>query len=152
MDGVLWHEGKAIAGAPELIQKWTDADTKFLVLTNNSIYTQHDLSIRLQAGGLNVPKELIYTSALATADFLAHQSPKSSAYVIGENGLISAMHDIGYVLTESNPEYVVLGETRNLSFDSLTKAARFINNGAKFIATNPDPTGPSKDGVMLATG
>lgn len=152
MDGVLWHEGKAIAGAPELIQKWTDADTKFLVLTNNSIYTQHDLSIRLQAGGLNVPKELIYTSALATADFLAHQSPKSTAYVIGENGLISAMHDIGYVLTESNPEYVVLGETRNLSFDSLTTAARFINNGAKFIATNPDPTGPSKDGVMLATG
>ena len=125
MDGVLWHEGKAIAGAPELIQKWTDQDTKFLVLTNNSIYTQHDLSIRLQAGGLNVPKELIYTSALATADFLAHQSPKSTAYVIGENGLISAMHDIGYVLTESNPEYVVLGETRNLSFDSLTKAARF---------------------------
>ena len=129
MDGVLWHEGRAIPGAPELIEKWTSEETKYLVLTNNSIYTPHDLAIKLQAGGLNVPENLIYTSALATADFLDHQSPKSTAYVIGENGLISAMHDIGYVLTESNPEYVVLGETRNLSFDSLTKAARFINTG-----------------------
>ena len=152
MDGVLWHEGKAIPGAPELVKKWLEAETKFLVLTNNSIYTPHDLSIRLKSGGLNVPESLIYTSAMATADFLNHQSPKSTAYVIGENGLITAMHEIGYVLTESKPEYVVLGETRNLSFDSLTKAARFINAGSKFIATNPDATGPSKDGVMLATG
>jgi NagD protein len=152
MDGVLWHEGKAIPGAPELVKKWLEAETKFLVLTNNSIYTPHDLSIRLKSGGLNVPESLIYTSAMATADFLNHQSPKSTAYVIGENGLITAMHEIGYVLTESKPEYVVLGETRNLSFDSLTKAARFINAGSKFIATNPDATGPSKDGVLLATG
>jgi NagD protein len=152
MDGVLWHEGRAIPGAPELVKKWLEAETKFLVLTNNSIYTPHDLSIRLKSGGLNVPESLIYTSAMATADFLNHQSPKSTAYVIGENGLITAMHEIGYVLTESKPEYVVLGETRNLSFDSLTKAARFINAGSKFIATNPDATGPSKDGVMLATG
>jgi NagD protein len=152
MDGVLWHEGKAIPGAPELVKKWLEAETKFLVLTNNSIYTPHDLSIRLKSGGLNVPESLIYTSAMATADFLNHQSPKSTAYVIGENGLITAMHEIDYVLTESKPEYVVLGETRNLSFDSLTKAARFINAGSKFIATNPDATGPSKDGVLLATG
>ena len=152
MDGVLWHEGKAIPGAPELIKKWLEAETKFLVLTNNSIYTPHDLSIRLKSGGLNVPESLIYTSAMATADFLNHQSPKSTAYVIGENGLITAMHEIGYVFTESKPEYVVLGETRNLSFDSLTKAARFINAGSKFIATNPDANGPSKDGVLLATG
>lgn len=152
MDGVLWHEGKAIPGAPELIKKWLEAETKFLVLTNNSIYTPHDLSIRLKSGGLDVPESLIYTSAMATADFLNHQSPKSTAYVIGENGLITAMHEIGYVFTESKPEYVVLGETRNLSFDSLTKAARFINAGSKFIATNPDATGPSKDGVLLATG
>ena len=152
LDGVLWHEGKAIPGAPELVKKWLEAETKFLVLTNNSIYTPHDLSIRLKSGGLNVPESLIYTSAMATADFLNHQSPKSTAYVIGENGLITAMHEIGYVLTESKPEDVVLGETRNLSFDSLTKAARFINAGSKFIATNPDATGPSKDGVMLATG
>jgi len=152
MDGVLWHEGRAIPGAPELISKWTSEGTKYLVLTNNSIYTPHDLAIKLQQGGLDVPEDLIYTSALATADFLDHQSPKSTAFVIGENGLISAMHQIGYVFTESNPEYVVLGETRNLSFDSLTKAARFINAGAKFIATNPDATGPSNDGVLLATG
>jgi len=152
MDGVLWHEGKAIPGAPELIKKWIEDGTKFLVLTNNSIYTPHDLSIRLKSGGLNVPEYLIYTSAMPTAVFLAQPSPKSTAYVIGENGLISAMHDVGYVFTESNPEYVVLGETRNLSFDSLTKAARFINSGSKFIATNPDATGPSKDGVLLATG
>jgi NagD protein len=152
MDGVLWHEGKPIAGAPELIKKWTEQGTKYLVLTNNSIYTPRDLAARLQAGGLDIPEERIYTSALATADFIKSQLPGGKAFVIGEAGLTTAMHEIGYVQTEVNPDYVVLGETRNLSFDALTKAVRLINKGARFIATNPDVTGPSNEGPIPATG
>jgi NagD protein len=152
MDGVLWHEGSPIPGAMELIKKWTDSETPFLVLTNNSIYTPRDLSARLRAGGLDVPESRIYTSALATADFIQSQVPKGTAYVIGEAGLTTAMHEIGYVMTEVNPDFVVLGETRNLSFDNLTKAVRLINNGSRFIATNPDATGPSPEGPLPATG
>ena len=152
MDGVLWHEGSPIPGAMELIKKWTDSETPFLVLTNNSIYTPRDLSARLRAGGLDVPESRIYTSALATADFIHSQVPKGTAYVIGEAGLTTAMHEIGYVMTEVDPDFVVLGETRNLSFDNLTKAVRLINNGSRFIATNPDATGPSPEGPLPATG
>jgi NagD protein len=152
MDGVLVHEGKALDGAAELIKQWQDAGTPFLVLTNNSIYTPRDLSARLRAGGLDVPEDRIWTSALATADFLKSQNASGTAYVIGESGLTQALHDIGYVQTDVNPDYVVLGETRNFSFENLTKAIRLINAGARFIATNPDATGPSAEGVMPATG
>ncbi len=146
------HEGHVLPGAAELISKWQAEDTPFLVLTNNSIYTPRDLSARLTAGGLNVPEERIWTSALATAAFLDKQMPKGSAYVIGEPGLTQALHDIGYVQTDNNPDYVVLGETRNFNFENLTKAIRLINAGARFIATNPDATGPSAEGPLPATG
>ena len=152
MDGVLVHEGKALDGAAELIKQWQDAGTPFLVLTNNSIYTPRDLSARLRAGGLDVPEDRIWTSALATADFLKSQNASGTAYVIGESGLTQALHDIGYVQTDVDPDYVVLGETRNFSFENLTKAIRLINAGARFIATNPDATGPSAEGVLPATG
>jgi NagD protein len=152
MDGVLVHEGKVLPGAAELIAKWEKAGTPFLVLTNNSIYTPRDLSARLKAGGLNIPEERIWTSALATASFLNKQQPKGTAYVIGESGLTQALHEIGYTQTEINPDYVVLGETRNFNFENLTKAVRLINGGARFIATNPDATGPSADGPLPATG
>jgi NagD protein len=152
MDGVLVHEGHVLPGAAELIAKWQANDTPFLVLTNNSIYTPRDLSARLVSGGLNVPEDRIWTSALATAAFLDKQMPKGSAYVIGETGLTQALHDIGYVQTDTNPDYVVLGETRNFNFENLTKAIRLINAGARFIATNPDATGPSADGPLPATG
>ena len=152
MDGVLWHEGKALPGACELIAKWQADGTPFLVLTNNSIFTPRDLSARLKAGGLDVPEDRIWTSALATASFLNKQKPKGTAYVLGESGLTTALHEIGYVMTDFNPDYVVLGETRNFNFDNLTKAIRLINNGARFIATNPDATGPSAEGVLPATG
>ena len=152
MDGVLVHEGHVLPGAAELIAKWQAEDTPFLVLTNNSIYTPRDLSARLTAGGLNVPEDRIWTSALATAAFLDKQMPKGSAYVIGETGLTQALHDIGYTQTDNNPDYVVLGETRNFNFENLTKAIRLINGGARFIATNPDPTGPSAEGPLPATG
>jgi NagD protein len=152
MDGVLVHEGVALPGAAELIKKWQDAGTPFLVLTNNSIYTPRDLSARLQSTGLNIPEERIWTSALATAAFLHKQKPYGSAFVIGEAGMTTALHEIGYVQTDVDPDYVVLGETRNFNFDSLTKAIRLINAGARFIATNPDATGPSADGPLPATG
>ena len=152
MDGVLVHEGHVLPGASELIAKWQAEGTPFLVLTNNSIYTPRDLSARLVAGGLNVPEDRIWTSALATAAFLDKQQPKGTAYVIGESGLTQALHDIGYTQTELNPDYVVLGETRNFNCENLTKAIRLINNGARFIATNPDATGPSADGPLPATG
>jgi NagD protein len=152
MDGVLVHEGHALPGAEELITKWQSAGTPFLVLTNNSIYTPRDLSARLRAGGLDVPEDRIWTSALATASFLQSQIPNGSAYVIGETGLTQALHDVGYTQTDTNPDYVVLGETRNFNFENLTKAVRLINGGARFIATNPDPTGPSAEGVLPATG
>lgn len=152
MDGVLVHEGHVLPGAAELISKWQNENTPFLVLTNNSIYTPRDLSARLRAGGLNVPEDRIWTSALATASFLHSQNPSGSAYVIGETGLTQALHDVGYTQTDKNPHYVVLGETRNFNFENLTKAVRLINGGARFIATNPDPTGPSAEGVLPATG
>lgn len=152
MDGVLVHEGHVLPGAKELINKWQNSNTPFLVLTNNSIYTPRDLSARLRAGGLNVPEDRIWTSALATANFLHSQNPNGTAYVLGETGLTQALHDVGYVQTDTNPDYVVLGETRNFNFESLTKAVRLINAGARFIATNPDPTGPSTEGVLPATG
>jgi NagD protein len=152
MDGVLVHEGNALPGAAEVLKQWREEGLRYLVLTNNSIYTPRDLSARLRATGLEIGEEYIWTSALATADFIASQKPKGTAYVLGEAGLTTAMHEIGYVMTDVNPDYVVLGESRNFNFDSLTKAVRLINNGARFIATNPDATGPSADGVLPATG
>ncbi len=152
MDGVLVHEGVALPGAAEVLQQWKDQGLRYLVLTNNSIYTPRDLAARLQATGLNIPEESIWTSALATADFLHSQKPKGTAFVLGEAGMTTALHEIGYVQTDVNPDYVVLGETRNFNFDNLTKAIRLINAGSRFIATNPDATGPSADGPLPATG
>ena len=152
MDGVLVHENQALPGASELIQQWRDQGTPFLVLTNNSIFTPRDLAARLRTSGLDVPEESIWTSALATADFLKSQMPGGSAYVIGEAGLTTALHEAGYTQTDTHPDYVVLGETRTLSFSSVTKAVRLIRDGARFICTNPDATSPSAEGPLPATG
>ncbi|WP_028061234.1 HAD-IIA family hydrolase [Candidatus Solirubrobacter pratensis] len=152
MDGVLVHEEHPIAGADRFITRLRETGTPFLVLTNNSIYTRRDLSARLLASGLDVPEESIWTSALATARFLSDQRPNGSAFVIGEAGLTTALHEAGYTLTERAPDYVVLGETRTYSFERITLAIRLVVNGARFIATNPDATGPSPDGPLPATG
>ncbi|MFN0284817.1 MAG: HAD-IIA family hydrolase [Kineosporiaceae bacterium] len=152
MDGVLVHEGTALPGASELLTRLRERDKRFLVLTNNSIFTARDLRARLAASGLDVPEEAIWTSALATAQFLDDQHPGGSAYVIGEAGLTTALHEIGYVLTDTDPDYVVLGETRTYSFEAITRAIRLIDAGARFIATNPDPTGPSAEGPLPACG
>jgi NagD protein len=152
MDGVLVHEEIAIPGADRFIARLRELERPFLVLTNNSIYTRRDLAARLRLSGLDVPEDAIWTSALATASFLQDQRPDGSAYVIGEAGLTTALHQSGYTLTEREPDYVVLGETRTYSFERITQAIRLIDGGARFIATNPDPTGPSPDGPLPATG
>ena len=153
MDGVLVREEHAIPGRRRVPRAPARAAARpFLVLTNNSIYTPRDLSARLRTSGLDVPEEAIWTSALATARFLADQRPGGSAFVIGEAGLTTALHDAGYTLTERDPDYVVLGETRTYSFERITQAIRLIVAGARFIATNPDPTGPTPDGPLPATG
>ncbi len=152
MDGVLVHEGQALPGAADFLQRLVDRERRFLVLTNNSIFTPRDLAARLQRSGLHVPEEAIWTSALATADFLAAQLPGGSAYVIGEAGLTTALHEAGYTITDTEPDYVVLGETRTYSFEAITRAIRLVEDGARFIATNPDATGPSAEGSLPATG
>lgn len=152
MDGVLVHENQALPGAVALLKQWQDQGKRFLVLTNNSIFTPRDLSARLKASGLEVPEDSLWTSALATADFLASQMPGGSAFVIGEAGITTALHEAGFVMTDADPDFVVVGETRNYSFEAITKAIRLIGKGARFIATNPDATGPSAEGPMPATG
>src|SRR5690606_23356496 len=152
MDGVLVHEGVALPGAAEFIGRLAERGRPYLVLTNNSIYTPRDLSARLSASGIDVPEERLWTSAMATATFVSQQIPGGSAYVIGEAGLTTALHEAGYVLTESRPDYVILGETRTYSFSAITRAIRLIAAGARFIATNPDSTGPSHEGPLPATG
>jgi NagD protein len=152
MDGVLVHEQHPIPGAAEFLARLRANGYPFLVLTNNSMYSRRDLAARLAANGLEVPEEAIWTSALATADFLQSQRPNGTAFAIGEAGLSTALHAIGYTLTERGPDYVVLGETRTYSFERIAQAIRLIDRGARFIATNPDPTGPTPDGPLPATG
>jgi len=152
MDGVLVNEELPIPGADRFLSRLRELELPFLVLTNNSIYTRRDLAARLAASGLEVPETSIWTSALATARFLEDQRPGGSAFAIGEAGLTTALHEAGYVLTERDPDYVVLGETRTYSFERITRAIRLVDAGARFIATNPDPSGPSADGPLPATG
>lgn len=152
MDGVLVNEEIAIPGADQFIRRLRDRGMPFLVLTNNSIYTRRDLAARLRRSGLDVPEDAIWTSALATSRFLEDQRPGGSAFVIGEAGLTTALHAAGYTLTDRDPDYVVLGETRTYSFERITRAIRLVAAGARFIATNPDVTGPTADGPVPATG
>jgi NagD protein len=152
MDGVLVHEQEMIPGADRFLSLLRERNLPYLVLTNNSLFTRRDLAARLKMSGIDVPETAIWTSALATARFLADQRPGGSAYVIGEVGLTTALHAAGYTLTERDPDYVVLGETRTYSFSRITEAVRHIVAGARFVATNPDPSGPSADGPLPATG
>jgi NagD protein len=152
MDGVLVREEHPIPGAAAFLSRLRERGLPFLVLTNNSMYTRRDLSARLAANGLEVPEQAIWTSALATADFLQSQRPEGTAFAIGEAGLTTALHEVGYTLTDRDPDYVVLGETRTYSFERIAHAIRLIVGGARFIATNPDPTGPTPDGPLPATG
>ncbi|MGE5604047.1 MAG: HAD-IIA family hydrolase [Nitrososphaerales archaeon] len=152
MDGVLVTGGTPIPGANEFIARLRERAAKFLVLTNNSKYTPGDLAFRLNSAGLDIDAECIFTSAMATGRFLASQRPQGTAYVIGESGLTWAIHSAGYVITERDPDYVVLGEALNYSLEQLTLATRLVAAGARFIATNPDPMGPAEGGIVPACG
>jgi NagD protein len=152
MDGVLISGQSPIPGAAEFIERLHSKGIKFLVLTNNSAYTPMDLAHRLQRMGINIDKSEIFTSAMATARFLHTQKPNGEAYLVGETGLMVAMHEIGYIQTDINPDFVVLGETSNYNFESITKAVRLVAAGARFIATNPDATGPTDRGIEPACG
>jgi len=152
MDGVLVRGTSLIPGAAEFIDRLTAGKCKYLILTNNPLYTPGDLTHRLKVIGLDVPENRIFTSALATAQFLDRQKPRGKAFVIGESGLTSAIHTVGYIITDLEPDYVVLGETFAYNLEMITRAIRLITEGAKFIATNPDPSGPSESGVVPACG
>lgn len=152
MDGVLVRGRTAIPGAAEFIAKLNERELPYLVLTNNPLYTPRDLAHRLRTTGLEVPEDRIFTSAIATARFLRAQQPNGKAFVIGESGLTDAIHRIGYVITDHEPDYVVLGETHSYNIAHITKAIHLILAGARFVATNPDPSGPSEEGIVPACG
>jgi NagD protein len=152
MDGVLVRGPHTIPGAQEFIRRLTDKGHRFAVLTNNPMHTPRDLQHRLKHTGLEVSPDRLFTSAMATAQFLNAQRPGGSAFVIGESGLTTALHDVGYLFTETNPDYVVLGETFSYSFQQISKAVRLVAAGARFIATNPDASGPTEKGIEPACG
>lgn len=152
MDGVIVRGNELIPGADEFIRRLHERNIKFLILTNNPIYTPRDLHYRLQRLGLDVTPDHLYTSALATASFLQKQKPNATAFVLGESGLTEALHDKGFILTANEPDYVVLGETNAYSYSNITQAVRLIKSGARFIATNPDTAGPGDGGLVPACG
>ncbi|NLF50298.1 MAG: HAD family hydrolase [Leptolinea sp.] len=152
MDGVLVRGRTLIPGADTFIESLKQHGHKFLILTNNPLYTQRDLAHRLSLIGLEIPPDRIFTSAMATALFLQSQKPNGTAFALGESGLTQALYDVGYVLTDMEPDYVVLGEVNNYNMDQFTKAIRLVVQGAAFIATNPDANGPDEAGVVPACG
>jgi NagD protein len=148
MDGVLMHGQNAIPGAAKFVQRLIKGEYKHLILTNNSRYTPIDLQHRLQSAGIKVDTDHIYSSALATAAFVQSQKPNGSAYVLGDTGLYQALTDIGYTLSDYNPDYVILGETESYTYDKIIRATQLISSGIPFIATNPDPSGPAEQGIL----
>ena len=152
MDGVIVRGSELIPGADQFLARLQARGIKFLILTNNPMYTPIDLLHRLQRIGVNLTTGHLYTSAMATAHFLSKQKPNGTAFVIGESGLTQALHEAGYVLTDRAPDYVVVGETTALSYERLTQAVRLVMDGARLIATNPDPSGPGEGGLVPACG
>ncbi|MGD2161566.1 MAG: HAD-IIA family hydrolase [Anaerolineales bacterium] len=152
MDGVLVSGRSLINGAREFMQSVREREMEYLVLTNNSVYTPRDLSHRLRTIGLDIPEERIFTSAMATARFLDYQCSGGKAFVIGESGLTDAIYSVGFIITDLSPDYVVLGETRSYDMVMITKAVQLVAGGARFVATNPDPSGPTEQGMVPATG
>lgn len=152
MDGVLVRGSELIPGADVFLQRLQQRGVKFLILTNNPLYTPVDLQHRLRRIGIDVTPDHIYTSALATVQFLKWQDPQATVFAIGESGLTTALHEAGFVLTDHDSDYVVLGETGTYSYERITQAVRLVQGGARFIATNPDPIGPSEGGIVPACG
>ncbi|MDD3998367.1 MAG: HAD-IIA family hydrolase [Sphaerochaetaceae bacterium] len=152
MDGVIYHGNRLIPGVKEFIDWMKQEHKKYLFLTNSSERSQMELRLKLRRLGLDVEADHFYTSALATAGFLASQVGGGTVYVIGEAGLINALYEVGYTMNDINPDYVVVGESRTYNYETVIKAARLVRNGARLIGTNPDLTGPSEMGIVPATG
>lgn len=152
MDGVIYRGNRVLEGVPEFINWMMKNNKKFIFLTNSPEKTPQELSMKLQRMGLSVSPEHFYTSAMATAEFVASQAPGCTAYVIGEPSLTKAMYDQGIYMNDVNPDYVILGETRTYCFEKLEKAIELVNKGAKLIGANPDTIGVTERGVMPATG
>lgn len=151
MDGVIYHGNKLLPGVEEFVA-WLKAEKKkFLFLTNSSERTPKELQEKLQRMGIDLEKEVFYTSALATAQFLSVQKPRGTAFIIGEAGLINAMYNVGYTMNNIDPDYVVVGDTRSYSFEKIEQAINLVLKGAKLIGTNPDLTGPVENGIIPAT-
>ena len=152
MDGVIYHGNKILDGVADFVNWMLKNDKKFVFLTNSPEKTPHELSMKLERMGLKVSPDNFYTSAMATAEFLKSQSPGCTAYVIGEAALSKALYDQQIYMNDVNPDYVVIGETRNYNFEKLEKAISFVMNGAKLIGANPDTIGVTEKGIMPATG
>jgi NagD protein len=152
MDGVIYQGDRLIPGAKVFVDRLIEGNHRFLFLTNNSQRTPLDLQRKLDSLGIEVGTDHFYTSALATAAFLHGQRPGGTAYVIGDAGLTHALYEVGYSITDQNPDYVVLGTTRSYDFQRMEKAVNLIRAGALFIATNPDLTGPVTGGIAPACG
>ena len=152
MDGVIYHGNKILDGVADFVNWMIRENKKFVFLTNSPERTPQELSMKLERMGLSVSADHFYTSAMATAEFLASQSPNCTAYVIGEAALSKALYDHGIYMNDVNPDYVVIGETRTYSFEKIEKAIALVLKGAKLIGTNPDTTGPTERGIMPATG
>ena len=150
MDGVLYAGDMVLPGVGEFVEWLLTNKKEFLFLTNASQRSPLELRQKLLRMGLDVPEEHFYTSALATAKFLARQAPGCTAYIIGGPGLINALHDVGITQNDIDPDYVVIGETQNYTYDTILRAVAHVLNGAKLIGTNPDITGPSEDGLIPA--
>ena len=150
MDGVIYHGNHILPGAAEFIHWLQDTHKEYLFLTNNSGMTPRELHQKLWRMGLDVPEEHFYTSALATAAFLADQAPGCSVYALGEAGLLNALYDRGITMNDVNPDYVVIGEARAYSLDTLTKATNLVLAGAKLIGANSDTCGPTDEGIAPA--
>jgi NagD protein len=150
MDGVIYHGNRLIEGASEFVD-WLKAEKKkFLLLTNSSARSPKQLRRHIADMGIEIGEDHFMTSALATASFLAGQHPEARVYVIGESGLINALHDKGFCIDQTNPDYVIVGETRTYNYEQIEHAIRFVLRGAKLIGTNPDVTGPSEVGIVPA--
>ncbi len=151
MDGVLYHGNMLLPGVNEFVHWLSSSGKQFLFLTNSSERTPKELHEKLRRLGVNAGEEHFYTSALATASFLAYQKPNGSAYVIGDAGLINALYNIGYTINNVNPDYVVVGETHGYNFEKIELALNLVLKGAKLIGTNPDISGPVENGVTPST-
>ncbi|MDO4962138.1 MAG: HAD-IIA family hydrolase [Eubacteriales bacterium] len=152
MDGVIYHGNRILPGVHEFIEWLKKEEKEFLFLTNNSGLTQKELAQKLHRLGLEVEDRHFYTSALATAAFLKEQAPDCSVYAIGDAGLLNALYDAGMTMNDVNPDYVVVGEGKTYSLESLTKATNLVLGGAKLIGANSDISGPIEDGIAPACG